>query len=507
MFTEINLSNNNNLAIQVNYPGCEIAPSLQLKLLIMSSCNIEQNTLLKPKFLKSQVDLQVLDLSHNKLLGPSPNFLFLNNTKLKYLNLRNNSLVSAMNLQLYPKAPILAIDLSQNNIDGLIPNNISLMFPHLISLNISGNNFSGNVPLSLCKLSNMSFLDLSNNSFSGEIPNCIFTNCTSLWILKLSDNNFNGTIFGVANKLPPSLTRLYLDGNNMTGSFPANLPTYEELSVLDLNGNQLSGPLPQSIGNLYHIRILNLAGNNLDGVIPHQLCNLTSLAYLDLTGNNFNGSMPFCSHPLNISSVYLSSNALVGSSPYHTFNFSTIEILDLSKNQFSGSLHWIGALEAIRLLSLRENQFEGTLSQNICHLNNLRILDLSANNLEGILPLCLFKLPFQAAPGYSDYFWELTNEFNMIGIDSSWEDVSIDVVYPTHDDLQHFSFATKGSFYNFSTVFFGLLSGVDLSRNKFSGLIPPGIRNTNPIQVLNLSHNMLTGPIPKTISHFRHIES
>ncbi|GKV22853.1 hypothetical protein SLEP1_g32672 [Rubroshorea leprosula] len=68
-------------------------------------------------------------------------------------------------------------------------------------------------------------------------------------------------------------------------------------------------------------------------------------------------------------------------------------------------------------------------------------------------------------------------------------------------------FTTKGCSYNYEGHILNNMSGIDLSCNKLTGLIPPEMGNLSEIHSLNLSHNNLTGSIPSTFSSLKQIES
>lgn len=64
--------------------------------------------------------------------------------------------------------------------------------------------------------------------------------------------------------------RLILNGNNLSGSFPAvgGLTSLRELS---LSSNNLNGPIPAEVGGLQDLTYLSLRRNNLSGPIPAEL--------------------------------------------------------------------------------------------------------------------------------------------------------------------------------------------------------------------------------------------
>jgi hypothetical protein len=51
----------------------------------------------------------------------------------------------------------------------------------------------------------------------------------------------------------------------------------------------------------------------------------------------------------------------------------------------------------------------------------------------------------------------------------------------------------------------GSISPADLSNNKLTGSVSPGLGNLNILENLNLSHNCLTGNIPATFSNLKHL--
>lgn len=119
-------------------------PMFQLKFFVLSNCNINRpKRSVVPAFLLQQHKLQSLDLSHNFLEGPFPNWLIENNSMLERLNLRNNSIGGIVHMSLYTNANIWQLDISGNNFTGTIPYNIENILPHITSLNMSRNSFDG----------------------------------------------------------------------------------------------------------------------------------------------------------------------------------------------------------------------------------------------------------------------------------------------------------------------------------------------------------------------------
>jgi hypothetical protein len=73
--------------------------SFQLKILVLSNYNLNKLTGGNiPKFLLDERKLEIIDLSHNKLKGGFPIWLIENNTRLRELNLKDNSFMGKFHL-------------------------------------------------------------------------------------------------------------------------------------------------------------------------------------------------------------------------------------------------------------------------------------------------------------------------------------------------------------------------------------------------------------------------
>ena len=82
------VSKNNKFVIETENPSWE--PSFQLKVLLLPNCNLNNFSSNVPKFLFYQRELELVDISHNRLKGSFPNWLIENNTRVQLLNLWDN---------------------------------------------------------------------------------------------------------------------------------------------------------------------------------------------------------------------------------------------------------------------------------------------------------------------------------------------------------------------------------------------------------------------------------
>ncbi|XP_061358447.1 receptor-like protein 15 isoform X2 [Gastrolobium bilobum] len=498
-------------------------PTFQLKSLILRSCNLNMDkggTF--PSFLLYQKDLRFIDLSHNKLVGAFPSWLIQNNSRLQYFFLMNNSFVGNFQLSSIGQ-DIYHLDISNNNFNGLLPINIGTFLPEIKRLNLSINHFEGDIHASMGKMQQLSVLDLSDNFFSGELPEQLATNLTNLQRLKLSNNFLQGNIPKFSN-----FTELYLNNNKLNGTLKEVLENInsEELMILDISNNSISGEIPASIGKFSSIDILLMAENQLEGEIPFEFSNLTSLYMLDLSQNRLLGSIS----SIILSSMnflYLQKNAFSGSIPFTLSEGSQLITLDLGNNNFSGSIpYWMEKLSNLRVLLLGGNNFHGHIPIQLCQLKDITIMDLSRNKLNGSIPSCFNNLSFGMVdhdPIFQFRWWPSDLEDKTFFYSRNLLNVSVSL-YMLHelvnDELVFneelafnevtkttVEFRTKNNYYSYRGRILENMTGLDLSSNMLTGVIPSQIGNLKKIHALNLSHNCLSGSIPNTFSNLTQIES
>ncbi|XP_050289658.1 receptor-like protein 15 [Quercus robur] len=505
-------SDNNKLDIETENHSWD--PLFQLKVLVLSKCNLNKLTDNFPKFLLDQHELEVVDISHSKLNGSFPIWLLENNTGIQWLNLRSNSFTGEFHLPSDHYMNLRWLDLSDNHFDGKLQENIRKWIPKLEYLNLSQNQFEGNLPSSIGDMSNLMLLDLSFNNFYGEVPMELVANCTSLKFLRFSNNNFHGEIFSKHFNL--SLFSLELQNNNFTGALPVvPLKVWE---LLNIGNNHMTGTIPLGIvnGSTSPLDVVDLSSNSFEGQIP---CGLPSSNIINLSHNLLSGLLPSCLNLRDVTHVLLEGNKLTGSLPKAILNSSSHVTLDIRDNHFIGSiLDEIDGLSNLKVLSLSGNHFSGVISKQLCRLKRIGIMDLSNNFFSGTIPYCFNNISFgKPAASYLFYTYIylgirgfslpykslLNRDFQIEGFDfyevssfrrNVYEQVKVEIVTKYRHDLY------KGRI-------LGMMSILDLSLNKLIGEIPPKLGQLSSIRGLNLSHNHLTGPIPKTFSNLTVLES
>ena len=481
----------------------------QLQFLILSKCLGKLSSEI-PTFLFHQYNLRVVDLSHNKLKGLFPVWLLGNNKRLEFLSLKNNSFLGQFHLPLHLNSSISWVDVSKNQLEGQLQENIGKILWNLTNLDLSGNAFQGCLPSSIGNMSRLEKLDLSHNKFSGVVPEELFAGCLKLMALKLSNNTFLGN-FSSTQFNSSTLWLLELNDNNFSGTLSNLFSKFKILDYLDASNNYLSGKIPRWICNETSPLFLILRNNFFRG---HFECEENRFDFLDLSHNFLSGSLPSWSSTQTAKHVHLKGNIFSGSIPEAFFNLSSLLTLDISDNSLSGAInipHALGAFSSLRILSLRGNSLNGFIPTQLCRLLKLSMVDLSNNNFSGSIPNCIGKITFGEIG--ADDFWFEDDGFGFLKWDSSYPYGSLLVKNFEFQDTEPMftedeeNFVTKNRPSSYKGDILDLMSGLDLSCNNLTGLIPQELGMLSRIHALNLSHNQLIGSIPNTFSNLTQIES
>ena len=227
---------------------------------------------------------------------------------------------------------------------------------------------------------------LNGNQLSGPIPPEL-GNLSNLEWLNLYDNQLSGPIPPELGSLS-NLEELLLYNNQLSGEIPAALGSLSNLERLTLRNNQLSGEIPPGLGSLSNLVYLFLGGNRLSGEIPPELGSLTNLRYLYLYDNQLTGPIPSELGDLTkLDSLYLYDNRLSGEIPPELGSLSILRFLRLNGNQLSEEIPpELGSLSNLYRLYLSNNQLTG------CVPAGLR--EVTDNDLDGLgLDFCEAEVP------------------------------------------------------------------------------------------------------------------
>ncbi|XP_020417914.1 LRR receptor-like serine/threonine-protein kinase GSO2 [Prunus persica] len=561
-----------------------------LRDLSLSNCSFVGSYL---AFLGNLTQIMRLDLSSNSFGGQIPWSFFLNLESLVSLNLGGNNYVgqfpevysnSTSNSSLYDFSKqqlvgpiprhLTELYLYENQLNGTIPSWLGSL-PSLEWLNLRSNQLSGNIiefqsrslsglllndnkldgliPRSIFELENLRWLDLSSNNLSGTVE---FEKFSKLQILNLSFNHLSLSFNHLRNNTLPQLELLDLSSCNIS-EFPYFLRAAPKLDTLSLSHNRIQANIPKWLLDLWKdsLSYLDLSHNSLTGTVgPLRWKNLQ---YLDLRNNSLQGELPIPSPSTYY--FFISNNQFTGEIPPTICSLSSLQILDLSNNKLSGKIHQcIGNFsQRLSVLNLRNNKFYGMIPDTFSEGNVLRNLDLNKNQLEGSLPPTLltcrelevldlannkiqdtFPNWLESLPKLqvlilrsNKFYGEICipktkfpfQKLHIIDLSNNRFSGLLPTKYFEHltavINSQEHGLKYMGEGYYQDTVVVTIkgfeiemekiltfFTIIDFSNNTFRGEISSVISKLKSLKGLNFSHNELTGTIPPSFGEMRNLE-
>ncbi|KHN06513.1 Putative LRR receptor-like serine/threonine-protein kinase [Glycine soja] len=438
-------------------------------------------------------------MSTNMLEGKLPS----NTTHLKQLrilDLSSNKIASKIPEDISSLQKLQALKLGRNSLYGAIPASIG----NISSLkNISfGTNFlTGWIPSDLGRLHNLIELDLTLNNLTGTVPPVIY-NLSSLVNLALAANSLWGEIpQDVGQKLPKLLVFNFCF-NKFTGGIPGSLHNLTNIRVIRMASNLLEGTVPPGLGNLPFLRMYNIGYNRIvsSGVrgldFITSLTNSTHLNFLAIDGNMLEGVIPESIGNLSkdLTKLYMGQNRFNGSIPSSIGRLSGLKLLNLSYNSIFGDIpNELGQLEGLQELSLAGNEISGGIPNSLGNLLKLNQIDLSKNKLVGRIPTSFGNLQ------------------NLLYMDLSSN--KLDGSIP----MEILNLPTLSNVLNLSMNFLSgpipqigrliTVASIDFSSNQLFGGIPSSFSNCLSLENLFLARNQLSGPIPKALGDVKGLET
>ncbi|KAL7218692.1 hypothetical protein ACSBR2_011875 [Camellia fascicularis] len=495
---------NLNFLNQLDFSGCYFSGSLpaslgnltRLNYVSLSSNKFNVGTL---QLLGKLTELTDLDLSDLNLYGSTPSVLS-NLTQLTHLDLSYNHLSGEITSHITNLTHLIWLDLSSNQLRSPTPRsfselkNLELKMLWLNSCNLR------EFPNFLRCQDKLDFLSLAENKIHGEIPAWMLNTSVETLVGINLQNNFLTGFEQHPDILPwDNLVALELSYNRLRGPLPIPPLSTHSYSV---SYNRLTGELPPLICRISSLYVLDLSNNNLTGTILPCLSNFSdSLKVLNLKGNNFQGPIPHLYNRGNkLKMIDYSDNKLQGKVPRSLANCTELEILDLSNNLIDDTFPlWLGDLTKLQVLILRSNKFYGAIGNPKIKLElpNLHIIDLSHNGFTGNLP--------------SKYFqnWNAMKFFDVNKMKYMYTIIDVGGNNDTqcsYDYSYTMSITNKGVNTEYQEIL-NIFTAIDLSSNKFEGVIPKFIGNLKGLQVLNLSNNDLNGGIPSCLGNLTNLES
>ncbi|CAI0453451.1 unnamed protein product [Linum tenue] len=218
---------------------------------------------------------------------------------------------------------------------------------------------------------------------------------------------------------------------------------FKNLNLLKLQNNSISGPLPISFGEMKSLYHVDLSRNKINGSFPTSFGALAGLSYVDISQNAMHGVVLPEIHFANLTKLayfFASGNHMV----------------------FKAKPDWVPS-RLIQMLNLEScsNCLEGPLPTVS---SNLTFLDLSNNLLSGNLVKFLCFNPSEK---------RTTQYLNLQGEIPRW-----------------------------MGKWLSKLSILNLRANKFHGSMPVELYHLQFVQILDLSHNSLSGSLPACLGNF-----
>ncbi|CAD6248268.1 unnamed protein product [Miscanthus lutarioriparius] len=395
-----------------------------------------------------------------------------------------------------------------------IPSSIGNL-KNLTSLVISGSKLTTQTLSSVTNIINLKFLKIEYND-GLAIPSAIgnMTNLERLHILNCWSSRPIGPIphevgalkkleslvlrsMGLSGRIPSTianltqLIELHLNENYLSGEIPASLFILPKLGYLDLSQNQLSGPIHEFDGACSCLRFVYLEMNNLTGQIPQSLLVLPNLTKLDIEGNNLMGSVDLASlWGEKLTSLFLSYNKLTVIEGEDTNNSSSTyphQLMDigLASCNMTKIPKLLMHAKYVTYLDLSSNKISGDIPSWIWGRWNysLKWISLSDNMFTG-MELNSYVIPF------SNTLYSFNLSFNRL-------QGSIPMPYPSAQLLDYSNNSFSSLLPNF-TLYLSYNAYLMLSHNNISGYLPRSICHS-PLNVLDLSYNNFSGPLPQCL--------
>lgn len=230
---------------------------------------------------------------------------------------------------------------------------------------------------------------------------------------------------------------------------------------------------------------VQIGNQNLKGSLPSELVSLSALVQLEVQGNQLSGSFPNLADSLQI---LLAHDNFFTSLPADFFaKKSALQTIVIDNNPFAA---WqipdnIRDASGLQEISANRANVTGTIPQFFdgATFPTLRNLHLSGNFLEGGLPETFASSSIQSLwlngqLGSSKLNGSIAILQNMTDLQEIW----------LH--MNQFS----GPLPDFSNL--QGLQNLSLRDNQLTGIVPPSLINLKSLVIVNLTNNMLQGPIP-----------
>ncbi|KAJ7970131.1 Leucine-rich repeat receptor protein kinase [Quillaja saponaria] len=446
-----------------------------------------------PKSMGNLCELHTLRMDYNNLSGKFEDFIAnmsgCTQTSLQVLSLVGNQLSGTFSDNINIFSSLKELYVAHNCLNGTLFKTSSAPISILNILDLSKNSLEGSLPNLSLSFPSLTKLYLVGNQFTGN-PTNSFSHLFNLEALIIGNNSFKGTLTEACLSKLSRLKQLYLSSNSHQLYLRISsywIPPFQ-LDWLHLESCNLGPKFPNWFKTQRNFSFFDISNNEISDTIPTWFWNLSpKVTFLDLSHNQFSGKLPDLSTLLaGCRKIDVGFNNLEGLLPLLPSNLT---YLNLSKNRFSGSLQNICKIVALKFLDLSDNMLSGEIPNCQMKCQGLSILNLANNNLSGKIPssigtlskLELLDLRDNSLSGELPSSLERCKLLELIDLGNN--KFSGEIPYWIGESLSHLNFLI-------------------LRSNEFYGEIPLQMCQLSKIKILDLSINNISGIIPECFINF-----
>eukprot|EP01040_Poterioochromonas_malhamensis_P003275 gene3275-3491_t len=422
---------------------------------------------------------------------------------ITYIDLSSNNLTGAFPTKIENFPTLVQLRVDSNKIYGRLP--LLINIPLLNNLQFGKNHFSGSIPSNMIDDpvgSQITSIDVSSNSLTGTLPDWFYS--ISCWVFKFQDNHLSGTLSSNVTKLT-SARSIDISSNHFHGSIISSFESFPHLILFNvlnnffsgtlssemkgsgssrltvkMDGNNLEGPLPQQFSR--NIDQVYLSSNYLTGTVSSLICNSQKLKAIVLSDNQIRGTIPSCLWDMSMWTIELDYNLFHGAIDLSSIKSSwIISFISIGFNQFTGDfpVKWF-----------YQKNLLGVAASSNCFQGGFRNLD--CNNVSESIAYFFLDSLFSPSNCNNNY-----NRWNSFG-------GSFPACLSSKSKLKEASFIGNGFTGALPSDAFTTWHGaatLNLSRNLLTGTLPKSLSNLTWIE-LDLSYNKLHGTIPPLNSSY-----
>ena len=312
-----------------------------------------------------------------------------------------------------------------------------------------------------------------------------------------SDPCLDGWHGVTCNTQNTSVKYLELSYCQLQGTIPSSLSILK-LHTLNVSNNAMQGTIPDTVLDMTGLRVLDFSYNQMIGTLP----TATRIRVLNLYDNSFWGTIPSTwSQLTGIEALNISKNQLTGSIPDNIGSLSKLWTLDLSENMLNGTIPFdlfkrMGV--HLNYLALNNNQLTGTLHSEVYRMDRLSDLDVSHNFLSGEIPGV--NISTRRLPPFR-HIYLADNHFTS----------TIPSIFAFMNDLVILDLSTNLLGGPIPNLLFdndeSPLKFVYFQTNQLRSVIPEGIGHSFQLSQLFLFENKLTGTLPESMLNLMQLET